>query len=54
MLKFVIGDDAPDDSQIPTGMRALPPLPKRLEDPDEQPADLRGRARQSAAARPSG
>ena len=27
MLKFVIGDDAPDDSQIPTEMRPLPPLP---------------------------
>ncbi len=27
VLKFVIGDDAPDDSQIPTEMRALPPLP---------------------------
>ncbi|PNH82217.1 multicopper oxidase family protein [Arthrobacter sp. AFG20] len=27
VLKFVIGDDAPDDSQIPTQMRALPPLP---------------------------
>jgi FtsP/CotA-like multicopper oxidase with cupredoxin domain len=27
VLKFVIGDDAPDDSQIPTVMRELPPLP---------------------------
>jgi FtsP/CotA-like multicopper oxidase with cupredoxin domain len=28
VLKFVIGDDAPDDSVIPTGMmRELPPLP---------------------------
>ena len=27
VLKFVIGDDAPDDSQIPTQMRELPPLP---------------------------
>ncbi|GAA1896651.1 multicopper oxidase family protein [Lapillicoccus jejuensis] len=27
VLKFVIGDDAPDDSQIPTRMRDLPPLP---------------------------
>ena len=28
MIKIVIGDDAPDDSVIPTGlMRALPPLP---------------------------
>jgi FtsP/CotA-like multicopper oxidase with cupredoxin domain len=28
VLKFVIGDDAPDNSQIPTTMmRALPPLP---------------------------
>jgi FtsP/CotA-like multicopper oxidase with cupredoxin domain len=27
LLKFVIGDDAPDNSQIPTVMRALPPLP---------------------------
>jgi len=27
MLKFVIGDDAPDDSQIPPIMRPLPPLP---------------------------
>jgi FtsP/CotA-like multicopper oxidase with cupredoxin domain len=27
VLKFVIGDDAPDNSQIPTKMRELPPLP---------------------------
>ena len=27
VLKFVIGDDAPDDSQIPPVMRPLPPLP---------------------------
>ena len=27
MLKIVIGDDAPDDSQIPTAMRPLPSLP---------------------------
>jgi FtsP/CotA-like multicopper oxidase with cupredoxin domain len=27
VLKFVIGDDAPDDSIIPTKMRDLPPLP---------------------------
>jgi len=27
VLKFVIGDDAPDDSQIPVKMRDLPPLP---------------------------
>jgi FtsP/CotA-like multicopper oxidase with cupredoxin domain len=27
VLKFVIGDDAPDDSRIPARMRALPPLP---------------------------
>jgi FtsP/CotA-like multicopper oxidase with cupredoxin domain len=27
VLKIVIGDDAPDDSQIPTAMRPLPPLP---------------------------
>jgi FtsP/CotA-like multicopper oxidase with cupredoxin domain len=27
VLKFVVGDDAPDDSQIPTEMRPLPPLP---------------------------
>ena len=27
VLKFVIGDDAPDNSQIPTEMRPLPPLP---------------------------
>ena len=27
VLKFVIGDDAPDNSQIPTAMRELPPLP---------------------------
>ena len=27
MIKFVIGDDAQDDSQIPTKMRDLPPLP---------------------------
>ena len=27
VLKFVIGDDAPDDSVIPTAMRPLPPLP---------------------------
>ncbi|GAA5023527.1 hypothetical protein GCM10023258_14930 [Terrabacter aeriphilus] len=27
VLKFVIGDDAQDDSQIPTAMRPLPPVP---------------------------
>jgi FtsP/CotA-like multicopper oxidase with cupredoxin domain len=27
LLKFVIGDDAPDDSEIPAVMRPLPPLP---------------------------
>ncbi|WP_427005220.1 multicopper oxidase family protein [Pseudarthrobacter sp. H2] len=27
VLKFVIGDDAPDNSQIPSAMRPLPPLP---------------------------
>ena len=27
MLKIVIGDDAPDDSVIPRGLRPLPPLP---------------------------
>ncbi|WP_395398860.1 multicopper oxidase family protein [Arthrobacter sp. UC242_113] len=27
VLKFVIGDDAPDDSRIPTALRPLPPLP---------------------------
>jgi FtsP/CotA-like multicopper oxidase with cupredoxin domain len=27
MLKIVIGDSAPDDSQIPTALRGLPPLP---------------------------
>ena len=27
VLQFVIGDDAPDNSQIPTKMRPLPPLP---------------------------
>ncbi|MBO1269896.1 multicopper oxidase family protein [Arthrobacter cavernae] len=27
VLKFVIGDDAPDNSRIPTAMRPLPPLP---------------------------
>ena len=27
LLKFVIGDDAEDNSQIPTRMRDLPPLP---------------------------
>jgi len=27
VLKFIIGDSAPDNSQIPTQMRALPPLP---------------------------
>ena len=27
VIKFVIGDNAPDDSQIPTQMRPLPPLP---------------------------
>jgi FtsP/CotA-like multicopper oxidase with cupredoxin domain len=27
VMKFVIGDDAPDNSQIPTVMRPLPPLP---------------------------
>jgi FtsP/CotA-like multicopper oxidase with cupredoxin domain len=28
MMKIVIGDNAEDNSQIPTRMRALPPLPK--------------------------
>ncbi len=28
MMKIVIGDSAPDASEIPTRMRALPPLPK--------------------------
>ena len=27
VLKFIIGDDAPDNSQVPTQMRPLPPLP---------------------------
>ena len=27
VLKFIIGDSAPDNSQIPTSMRSLPPLP---------------------------
>ncbi len=27
VLKFVIGDRVPDDSQVPTAMRPLPPLP---------------------------
>ncbi|RAM38756.1 multicopper oxidase family protein [Arthrobacter globiformis] len=27
VLKFVIGDDAPDDSRIPAALRPLPPLP---------------------------
>jgi len=27
VLKFVIGDTAPDDSRIPTALRPLPPLP---------------------------
>jgi hypothetical protein len=27
VLKFVIGDTAPDDSQIPAALRPLPPLP---------------------------
>ena len=27
VLKIIIGDDAPDDSEIPTAMRPLPPLP---------------------------
>ncbi len=28
VLKIVIGDDAPDDSEIPAAMRELPPLPR--------------------------
>jgi FtsP/CotA-like multicopper oxidase with cupredoxin domain len=28
VLKIVIGDDAPDDSEIPARMRPLPPLPR--------------------------
>ena len=47
MMKIVIGDNAPDDSEIPTRhASALPPLPNELAEPDGQPADLRGRARQ--------
>ncbi|HEX5120717.1 MAG TPA: multicopper oxidase domain-containing protein [Pseudonocardiaceae bacterium] len=32
LLKFVIGDDAVDNSQIPTHMRDLPPLPSNWQD----------------------
>ena len=32
VLKFVIDDDAPDDSEIPTMMRPLPPLPRNWKD----------------------
>ena len=32
MVKFVIGDDAEDASQIPTRMRDLPPLPSNWQD----------------------
>ena len=49
MLKFVIGDDAPDNSQIPTAMRAAPAAAVELAEPDGQPADLRGRSAAAAA-----
>jgi FtsP/CotA-like multicopper oxidase with cupredoxin domain len=45
MMKIVIGDDAPDNSKIPTRLRDLPPVPGQLEGSHEQPSDLRGRAR---------
>ena len=55
VLKFVIGDDAPDDSRDPAPtMRAAPAAAGELAEPDGQPADLRGAARQRPAARSSG
>ena len=46
MIKFVIGDDAEDNSQIPTFMREHAAAAEQLEVADGQPADLRGQARQ--------
>ena len=45
VMKIVIGDDAADNSEIPSYMRDSAAA-GRLEDADEQPADLRGPARQ--------
>ena len=42
VLKFVIGDLAPDDSEIPTALRPLPGRAVELEDADGQPQHLRG------------
>ena len=46
MMKIVIGDSAPDASEIPTRMRALPPLPKNWRSLLDNRMILRGRARQ--------
>ena len=46
VLKFVIGDDADDNSVIPTALRPLPAVPSQLEDAARQPLDLRGQAGQ--------
>ncbi len=46
VLKIVIGDDAPDDSQIPTRLRDLPPLPGNWKSLLDDRQHLRGRARQ--------
>ena len=47
ILKFVIDDLAPDDSQVPPVLRPLPPLPPRWKDLHAEPADLRGQARRA-------
>ena len=45
VLKFVIGDCAQDDSQIPARMRDLPAIANQLEEHAGQQVDLRGQAR---------
>ena len=46
VIKFVIGDDAPDNSVVPQALRPLPDGAEQLEDAARQPLDLRGRAGQ--------
>jgi hypothetical protein len=45
VMRIVIGDNAPDDSRIPTGLPA-PAAAEQLEEHARQPPDLRGEARQ--------
>ena len=55
VLKFVIGDDAPDDSQIPAQqLRPLPPLPANWKTLLDNRLIFEVAARQSSAARSSG